>query len=65
MGDKTVRQLSIYNNICSTHFHGPSDLMHRFNISRRTLQRDLKDLKDSGMFIRDFTLACRIICKQH
>ncbi|MCR5650299.1 MAG: hypothetical protein K6F86_03890 [Lachnospiraceae bacterium] len=49
MGEKTVRQLSMYNDIISTHFHGPSDLMKWYGISRRTLQRDLKDLKDSGI----------------
>ncbi len=49
MGDKTARQLMLYDNIITTHFHGPSDLMRRFKISRRTLQRDFKDLKDSGV----------------
>ncbi len=39
----------LYDYITTTHFHGPSELMRRFQISRRTLQRDLKALKDSGV----------------
>ena len=46
---KLYRQLSLYINILTTHYHGPADLMRRFDISRRMLQRDLKDLRDAGI----------------
>ena len=45
---KMTRQLMLYRNICQTYYHGPEDLMRRFGISRHMLQRDLKDLRDSG-----------------
>ncbi|MBR4758862.1 MAG: hypothetical protein IK078_01760 [Lachnospiraceae bacterium] len=45
---KMTRQLMLYDNICKTYYHGPEELMHRFGISRRMLQRDLKDLRDAG-----------------
>lgn len=47
--DKIIRQISIYSNILSTVYHGPDDLMKRFGINRRMLQRDLKDLRDAGI----------------
>ncbi len=46
---KMTRQLKLYRNICSTVYHGPEELMKRFGIGRRMLQRDLKDLKDAGV----------------
>ncbi len=46
---KMKRQLEIYMNIKKTKFHGPDELMRRFKISRRMLQRDLKDLRDAGV----------------
>jgi DNA-binding transcriptional ArsR family regulator len=47
--DKILRQLNIYFNIRTTEYHGPSELIRRFGISKRTLHRDLDDLKDSGL----------------
>lgn len=47
--NKIIRQLSIFIDISTTTYHGPEDLMKRFDISRRMLQRDLKDLKDAGI----------------
>ena len=46
---KMIRQLSLYQNIRKTWYHGPDELMERFKISRRMLQRDLKDLRDAGV----------------
>ena len=46
---KMERQLILLNNIWSTTYHGPTELMQRFGISRRMLQRDLKDLRDAGI----------------
>ena len=46
---KMIRQLRLYRNICKTWYHGPDELMERFKISRRMLQRDLKDLRDAGV----------------
>lgn len=46
---KIIRQLRLYRNICKTWYHGPEELMARFKISRRMLQRDLKDLRDAGV----------------
>ena len=46
---KMTRQLKIYLNILTTTFHGPEELMEQFGISRRMLQRDLKDLRDAGV----------------
>ncbi len=53
-----IRQLLIYDRICgvpdvdltySGTIAGPDDLMKRFGISKRMLQRDLKDLRDCGL----------------
>ena len=32
-----------------TEYHGPSELIRRFGISKRTLHRDLDDLRESGL----------------
>ena len=48
---KMTRQLKIYLNILTTTFHGPEELMEQFGISRRMLQRDLKDLRDAGQTV--------------
>ncbi|MCR5738571.1 MAG: HTH domain-containing protein [Lachnospiraceae bacterium] len=47
--EKILRQLNIYYNIMTTKYHGPSELIRRFGISKRTLHRDLDDLRDSGL----------------
>ena len=47
--EKILRQLNIYFNIRTTEYHGPSELIRRFGISKRTLHRDLDDLNDSGL----------------
>ncbi|MBR4760898.1 MAG: hypothetical protein IK078_12235 [Lachnospiraceae bacterium] len=39
---KMARQLNLFDYICCTTYHGPAELMKRFNVSRRMLQRDLK-----------------------
>ena len=46
---KMCRQLRLYSYIRNTVYHGPSELMEHFGITRRMLQRDLKDLRDSGL----------------
>ncbi len=46
---KIIRQLKLYRNICKTWYHGPDELMERLQISRRMLQRDLRDLRDAGV----------------
>ncbi len=46
---KMNRQLRMYLNILNTEFHGPKDLMRRFEIGLRTLQRDLADFRDAGV----------------
>ncbi len=46
---KMCRQLQLYSYIRSTVYHGPTELMEHFGITRRMLQRDLKDLRDSGL----------------
>ena len=46
---KMERQLLLFYNIIATEYHGPDELMQRFGISRRMLQRDLKDLRDAGI----------------
>ena len=46
---KMSRQLRLYSYIKSTVYHGPTELMEHFGITRRMLQRDLKDLRDSGL----------------
>ncbi|MCR4642749.1 MAG: hypothetical protein K5697_12075 [Lachnospiraceae bacterium] len=51
-GLKMVRQLQIYDLIYEVYndaVYGPEDIMSRFGISRRMLQRDLKDLRDCGL----------------
>ncbi len=47
--EKILRQLNIYFNIRMTEYHGPSELIRRFGISKRTLHRDLDDLRESGL----------------
>ncbi len=51
---KMTRQLKLYRNICRTVYHGPGELMDRFGIGRRMLQRDLKDLRDAGVIRLEF-----------
>ncbi len=46
--DKIIRQIKLYTYVTSTVYHGPDDLILHFRISRRMLQRDLKDLRDAG-----------------
>lgn len=46
---KMTRQLQLFYIIIHTHYHGPSDLIQELQINRRMLQRDLKDLRDSGL----------------
>ncbi|MBR6382040.1 MAG: hypothetical protein IKS07_10280 [Lachnospiraceae bacterium] len=46
---KMSRQLELYFELTLDRIHGPADLMRRFRIGRRMLQRDLKDLRDSGL----------------
>ncbi len=49
---KMIRQLKLYDYLTSTEIHGLSDIMSKADIgigSIRTLQRDIKDLRDSGL----------------
>ena len=46
---KMTRQLKIYYRLTASKIIGPDDIMREFDISRRMLQRDLKDIKDSGL----------------
>lgn len=46
---KMTRQLRIYYRLTASKIIGPEDIMLEFDISRRMLQRDLKDMKDSGL----------------
>ena len=46
---KMTRQLQIYYRLSSSEIIGPNDLMQEFDISRRMLQRDLKDIRDCGL----------------
>ncbi len=46
---KMTRQLRIYYRLTASKIIGPEDIMLEFGISRRMLQRDLKDMKDSGL----------------
>lgn len=46
---KMTRQLQIYYQLIFSKIIGPSDLMNSFCITRRMLQRDLKDLRDCGL----------------
>ena len=51
-GTKMARQLQIYNCIASIRndaVYSPTELMDIFKISRRMLQRDLKDIRDCGL----------------
>lgn len=49
--NKMPRQLKIYYILAFEYndLIGPKDLMIKYGISRRTLERDLKDLTDSGL----------------
>ncbi len=44
----------MYFNIHMTEFHGPDELTSRFRISKRTLHRDLDDLRDSGLLYLEY-----------
>ena len=46
---KMTRQLQIYYTLTTSKIIGPEDLMNQFGVSRRMLQRDLKDLHDCGL----------------
>ena len=46
---KMTRQLKIYYRLTASKIIGPNDIMREFDISRRMLQRDLKDIRDCGL----------------
>lgn len=46
---KMTRQLQIYYLLTTSKIIGPDDIMNTFGITRRMLQRDLKDLRDCGL----------------
>lgn len=46
---KMTRQLQIYYLLTTSKIIGPDDIMNTFRITRRMLQRDLKDLRDCGL----------------
>lgn len=46
---KMTRQLKIYYRLTASQIIGPDDIMREFDISRRMLQRDLKDIRDCGL----------------
>ena len=46
---KMTRQLQIYYTLTHARIIGPDDITVEFGISRRMLQRDLKDLRDAGL----------------
>ena len=51
-GTKMARQLQIYDRIASIRngaVYSPIELMEIFGITRRMLQRDLKDIRDCGL----------------
>ena len=51
-GLKMARQLQIYDLLAGVKngaVYSPTEIMSSFGISRRMLQRDLKDLRDSGL----------------
>lgn len=51
-GTKMARQLQIYDRIASIRngaVYSPTELMGIFGITRRMLQRDLKDIRDCGL----------------
>ncbi len=70
---KMTRQLYLYDSVSRVPtmeeidfgaIVGPSELMKGFGISRRMLQRDLKDLRDSGLInVRYFKAGDRYIDK--
>ncbi len=70
---KMTRQLYLYDSVSAVPtmeeiaygaIVGPDDLMRSFGISRRMLQRDLKDLRDSGLInVRYFKAGDRYIDK--
>ena len=47
--NKITRQLYLYRYLSYHEIYGPEDIMDAFGISRRMLQRDLKDFRDSGL----------------
>jgi hypothetical protein len=47
---KMTRQLKIYYRLTASKIIGPNDIMREFDISRRMLQRDLKDIRDCGLY---------------
>lgn len=47
---KMTRQLKIYYRLTASKIIGPYDIMREFDISRRMLQRDLKDIRDCGLY---------------
>ena len=46
---KMSRQLMLYDYLVKNEIYGPDDIMRHFSITRRMLQRDLKDLRDCGL----------------
>lgn len=44
-----TRQLKLYYQLINSRIIGPTDIMSGFGITRRMLQRDLKDLRDCGL----------------
>ena len=46
---KMCRQLGIFYSLVSYLLNRPNDFMIKYNIGRRTLERDLKDLSDAGI----------------
>lgn len=48
---KMTRQLKLYYCLIHSEYHGPEELMALFGYpNTRMMQRDLKDLRDSGLF---------------
>ena len=51
-GLKMARQLQIYDLVAGVRngaVYSPTEIMAAFGITRRMLQRDLKDIRDSGL----------------
>jgi len=46
---KMTRQIQIHYLLTTSKIIGPNDIMNTFGITRRMLQRDLKDLRDCGL----------------
>ena len=46
---KTQRQLLLYEILYTSYEIMMEDLMHRLNVSKKTIQRDMKDLTDAGL----------------